>query len=93
MNILQLISIFLEVIVAAIGVMLAVSKKKRYGWFITLTVVIYVFYDLANLLFSEYLSGFALHHFSNSYSVNPLGNVENISGKLRPETRILFIKG
>lgn len=49
MNLLQLISIFLEVAVAALGMMLAVSKKKTYGWLIALTFVIYVFYDLANL--------------------------------------------
>jgi hypothetical protein len=49
MNILQLISIFLEIVVATLGVLLAVSKKKMYGWFIALTFVIYVFYDLANL--------------------------------------------
>ena len=49
MNVLQMISILLEVVVATIGIMLAVSKKKIYGWFIALTFVIYVFYDLANL--------------------------------------------
>ena len=49
MNILQLISIFLEIVVAAMGILLATSKRKIYGWFIALTFVIYVFYDLANL--------------------------------------------
>jgi hypothetical protein len=45
-----LISILLEVVVAALGVVLAVYKKKKYGWFIALTFILYVFYDLANLL-------------------------------------------
>jgi hypothetical protein len=50
MNSLQMISILLEGVVAILGVMLAAGKKKRYGWFIALTFVLYVFYDLANLL-------------------------------------------
>ena len=35
---------------AALGVMLAISKKKMYGWCIAVTFVLYVVYDLANLL-------------------------------------------
>lgn len=50
MNALQITSIFLEMIVAILAMMLAVSKKKQYGWFIALTYVIYVFYDLVHLL-------------------------------------------
>ncbi|VVB71794.1 Uncharacterised protein [uncultured archaeon] len=50
MNALQTISILLEGLVAVLGVMLAVNKKKYYGWCIALTFVLYVFYDLANLL-------------------------------------------
>jgi len=50
MNALPMISILLEVVVAALGVALAVSRKKVYGWFIALTFVLYVFYDFANLL-------------------------------------------
>jgi hypothetical protein len=45
-----LIAILLELVVAALGVLLAFYKKKRYGWFIALTFLLYVFYDLANLL-------------------------------------------
>ncbi len=45
-----MISILLEIVVAALGVALAVSRKKVYGWFIALTFVLYVFYDLANLI-------------------------------------------
>ena len=50
MILLQAISIFLELVVAALGIMIAVYRKKRYGWFICLTFVIYVFYDLVALL-------------------------------------------
>ncbi len=50
MEILPMISILLEMAVAALGVALAVSRKKVYGWFIALTFMIYVFYDVANLL-------------------------------------------
>jgi hypothetical protein len=50
MNRLHLLSILLEAVVAALGVMLAISKKKMYGWCIAVTFVLYVVYDLANLL-------------------------------------------
>jgi hypothetical protein len=44
-----LISILLEMVVAALGIALAIRKKKKYGWFIALTFILYIFYDLANL--------------------------------------------
>ena len=50
MNLLHLLSILLEAVVAALGIMLAIGKKKIYGWCIALTFVLYVVYDLANLL-------------------------------------------
>ncbi len=50
MNLIHWVSILLELVVAVIGVMLAVSKKKRYGWFIALTFILYVFYDLTYFL-------------------------------------------
>jgi len=50
MNLLHLLSILLEAVVAALGVMLAIGKKKKYGWCIALTFVLYVIYDLAHLL-------------------------------------------
>ncbi|MFZ2470415.1 MAG: hypothetical protein WAW52_00585 [Methanothrix sp.] len=50
MNMLHLLSILLEVVVAALGVMLAFQKKKMYGWCIAVTFVLYVVYDLANFL-------------------------------------------
>ena len=50
MNLLHLLSILLEAVVAALGIMLAIGKKKMYGWCIAVTFVLYVVYDLANLL-------------------------------------------
>ncbi len=50
MHILQIISIILEVVIAVMGIMIAVRNKKSYGWFITLTFVIYTFYDIVNYL-------------------------------------------
>jgi hypothetical protein len=50
MNLLHLLSILLEAVVAILGIMLAISKKKMYGWCIAVTFVLYVVYDLANLL-------------------------------------------
>jgi hypothetical protein len=50
MNRLHLLTILLEAVVAVLGVMLAISKKKMYGWCIAVTFVLYVVYDLANLM-------------------------------------------
>jgi len=50
MNFLHFVSILLEMVVALLGVMLATMKQKRYGWFIALTFLLYVFYDLAFFL-------------------------------------------
>jgi hypothetical protein len=45
-----MISISMEVMVVALGIMLVVGKKKMYGWCIALTFLLYIFYDLVNLL-------------------------------------------
>ena len=50
MNLLHLLSIVLEAVVAILGIMMAIGKKKTYGWCIAITFVLYVVYDLANLL-------------------------------------------
>ena len=47
---LHTLSILLEAVVAVLGVMIATSKKKTYGWGIALTFALYVVYDLANFL-------------------------------------------
>ena len=49
-NILQYISILMELIIAVFGLMIAIKKKKCYGYGFALTFFIYVFYDLAKLI-------------------------------------------
>lgn len=50
MNTLQMISILLELTVTILGVLIALEKKKSYGWCIALTFAIYVIYDTSRLL-------------------------------------------
>ena len=47
---LQYVAILLESAVAATGLLIAVRKKRFFGYGIFLTFVIYVFYDLAKLI-------------------------------------------
>lgn len=49
MNTMQLISIIIEAAVVAISLMIAIKKKKIYGYGFALTFLIYVFYDLSRL--------------------------------------------
>ena len=49
----QYLSILIEVIVAALGIMIFFDKKKKYGIWIFTTFAIYVFYDLVNMVGSE----------------------------------------
>ncbi len=57
---LHVVSIFLELIIAAIGVMLVIFKKKSYGYGIALTFGIYVFYDISKFT-SLNISDFLLY--------------------------------
>ena len=43
-------SIAIELIIFAFGIVLAVQKKKIFGWFIALTFCIYCLYDLDRFL-------------------------------------------
>ena len=47
MDLLQMISIALEVVIATFGIRLATVKGKSHGWCLALTFGIYVFYDLS----------------------------------------------
>ena len=60
MNIFQLISIILEIGVTIIALMIALKKKKAYGWFIALTFIIYVFYDSMKLMNHWNIEGIVL---------------------------------
>ncbi len=44
------VSIAIELIIFAFGIILALQKKKIFGWFIALTFGIYFFYDLFRFL-------------------------------------------
>lgn len=46
----QYLSIFIEVVIAILGLIIVFKKKKFYGWGIFLTFAIYVFYDFAKLV-------------------------------------------
>jgi hypothetical protein len=48
MAVLHLFSIFLEAVIVVIALLLAVHKKRLYGYGFALTFGIYVVYDLAN---------------------------------------------
>lgn len=49
MDFLHSVSIFFELVIVIISLMIAVKKKKIYGYGFALTFAIYVFYDSANL--------------------------------------------
>ncbi|MFH0831486.1 MAG: hypothetical protein V1886_01305 [archaeon] len=49
-NLLQYISILMELVIAVLGILIAVRKHKMYGWGFALTFFIYVFYDLSKLV-------------------------------------------
>ena len=46
-SIVRVISIVVEMCAICLGVLIAVRKKKEYGWLIAVTFLIYVFYDSA----------------------------------------------
>jgi len=50
MVIMQFISIFIEALIAFLGLLIVFRKKKVYGWGIFITFGIYVFYDAFKLL-------------------------------------------
>jgi predicted membrane protein len=50
MELLHSFSILLEAVVMAVGLLIALQKKKKYGWGIAFTFAVYVFYDTARFL-------------------------------------------
>jgi len=50
MNLLNILSLILEVGAAVLGVWIGLVKNKLYGWLIALTFIIYVVYDLSRFL-------------------------------------------
>ena len=47
MNWMNFLSLLLEILVVLLGLRIAVTKRKFYGWLIALTFSIYVLYDLS----------------------------------------------
>lgn len=45
----QLIATLAEVVVALIAFLIAVQKKKTFGWFIGITFTLFVVFDLARI--------------------------------------------
>ena len=45
----QLIATLAEVVVALIAILIAVQKKKTFGWFIGITFTLFVVFDLARI--------------------------------------------
>jgi hypothetical protein len=48
-DILQLIATFIEIVIAVVAVLIALEKKKVYGWFIALTFALFVIFDLGRI--------------------------------------------
>ncbi len=43
----DLLSLMAEMVATVLGLMIALQKKKSYGWLIAFTFAVYVFYDSA----------------------------------------------
>jgi hypothetical protein len=52
-NLLQTLAILIEVAIAAVAVLIAVQNKKVYGWFIALTFVLFVLFDIGRVFMVE----------------------------------------
>jgi hypothetical protein len=46
---LQYLSILFELVIAIFGILIATQKKKKYGWAIFVTFIIYVLYDFSKM--------------------------------------------
>jgi hypothetical protein len=49
----QLIATLAEVVVAILAILIAVTKKKTYGWFVGITFGLFVVFDLARIFALE----------------------------------------
>ena len=56
-DLIQMLSILIEVIIAAGAVFIAVKKKKAYGWAIAATFGLYVIFDLSRRGIILFLAG------------------------------------
>ena len=56
-DLIQMLSILIEVIIAAGAVFIAVKKQKRFGWAIAATFGLYVIFDLSRMGIIPFLAG------------------------------------
>jgi hypothetical protein len=56
-DILQLIATLIELVIAVVAVIIALQKKKTYGWFIALTFTLFVVFDLARIFAPDIPAG------------------------------------
>jgi hypothetical protein len=80
MAVLHLFSIFLEAVIVVIALLLAVHKKRLYGYGFALTFGIYVVYDLANPL--RHLFRRAHHHLLHSHTIRTVFPLATLPGNL-----------
>jgi len=48
--VIEYVSILIEVVIAILGLLIVFKKKKKYGWGIFITFLIYVLYDSSKLI-------------------------------------------
>lgn len=48
-NLLQILSIGIEILAVFVGLAIVIRKKKVYGWLISLTFALYIFFDLSRI--------------------------------------------
>jgi hypothetical protein len=48
-DIVQIFATLIEIIIAVVAILIAMQKKKNYGWFIALTFALFVIFDLARI--------------------------------------------
>jgi hypothetical protein len=48
-DVLQIIAVLFEIIIACAGVAIATRRKKFYGWFIAVTFGLFVVFDIARI--------------------------------------------
>jgi len=56
-DLISLLSVLIEVIIAAGAVFIAVKKKKTYGWTVAATFALYVIFDLLRMDMIPFIAG------------------------------------
>jgi hypothetical protein len=56
-DLIQILAILIECAVVVVAVLIALQKKKVYGWFIALTFALFALFDIIRIVFADGLSG------------------------------------